>query len=160
MGPLYHLIEEADRILVLKDAFERLREGGLIISAFISRFGTLSQLLKTNPSWIEDRAHVRSMLQRGQTPQITMPRVGFRGYLAHVSELAPLHEGVGFETLSVAGVEPVIAAEDESYNRLEGEQRRLWLELCSTNISTEPSMIGASRHLLYIGRKPIGSKRL
>lgn len=155
MGPLYHLILEEDRQLALKKAFEHLGEGGVIITAFISRFGTLSQLLKDNPAWIEDGDHVRSMVQRGKRPD-TMPRGGFRGYLADVTELAPLHEAVGFETLAVAAVEPVIAADDESYNKLTGVQRQRWLDLLF-KVSTEASIIGSSRHLLYVGRKPVAT---
>jgi len=55
--------------------------------------------------------------------------------------------------LTLAGVEPAISADDESYNKLQGQQRHLWLNLLYV-VSTEPSIIGASRHLLYIGRKP------
>ena len=46
MGPLYHLIEEADRKVALKEAFNRLRAGGVIFSSFLSRFGILGDLLK------------------------------------------------------------------------------------------------------------------
>ena len=151
MGPLYHLIEEADRSLALSEAFNRLCKGGILISAFISRFGVLSHLLKNDPSWIQDQVHVRSMLQQGKRPD-DYPREGFRGYLACVSELAPLHEAIGFGTLAVAGVEPVIAANDESYNQLGGQVREQWLDLLF-EVSTEPSIIGASRHLLYVGKK-------
>jgi hypothetical protein len=63
-----------------------------------------------------------------------------------------LHEALGFETLVVAGVEPGISADDESYNRLPAEQRRLWLDLLY-EISAERSIVGASRHLLYVGKK-------
>ena len=56
------------------------------------------------------------------------------------------------KNLAAAGVEPAISADDESYNRLEGKQRQLWLDLLY-EISTEPTIVGASRHLLYIGRK-------
>ena len=77
---------------------------------------------------------------------------GFRGYFAKVSEIIPLHEALGFETISLAGVEPAISAEDEVYNNLEGKQRKLWLDFLF-EISTEPSIMGASRHLLYIGQK-------
>jgi hypothetical protein len=52
----------------------------------------------------------------------------------------------------VVGVEPAISADDESYNKLQGKQRQQWLDLL-VEISTEKSIIGASRHLLYIGRK-------
>lgn len=151
MGPLYHLIEEADRKLALKEAADRLREGGILFSAFISRFGILGDLLKNVPDWIMDQAEVRAILGEGSNPYNLRPG-GFRGYFAKVSEITPLHEALGFETLALVGVEPAISADDESYNRLEGELRRLWLDLLY-EISAEKSIVGASRHLLYIGRK-------
>ena len=148
-GPLYHLIEETDRALAVKAAADRLRVGGVIFSSFLSRFGVMGDLIKRVPHWIEDQIHVRSLLERGKRPDGS-PRGGFRGYFASPSEMAPLHEALGFETLVVAGVEPVISADDESYNRLQIEQRQLWLDLLY-EISTERSIVGASRHLLYIG---------
>lgn len=151
MGPLYHLIVEADRKVALQTAFDRLREGGILFSAFLSRFGVMSDLLKNKPGWIETQAEVRSVLERGKRPD-DFPRGGFRGYLTQISEIAPLHEAIGFETLAVAAVEPLIAADDESYNKLQGKQRQLWLDLLY-EISTERSILGASRHLLYIGKK-------
>jgi S-adenosylmethionine-dependent methyltransferase len=151
MGPLYHLIAEGDRKLALQEVFDRLRPNGLICSAFISRLGVLGDLIKKNPGWIENQAEVRSVLQKGHRPD-DAPRGGFRGYLARSSEIAPLHEAIGFETIVVAGIEPVISADDESYNRLQGKQRQQWLDLFY-EISAEPAIIGASRHLLYIGKK-------
>jgi hypothetical protein len=151
MGPLYHLVEEADRKTALKEAADRLREGGVLFSAFISRFGIMGDLMKNLTDWIENQAEVRSLVEHGHRPG-DAPRGGFRGYFAKVAEIAPLHEALGFETLALAGVEPGISADDESYNRLEGEQRRLWLDLLY-EISQDSSILGASRHLLYIGRK-------
>jgi SAM-dependent methyltransferase len=151
MGPLYHLVEEADRRRALREAVGRLRVGGVLFSAFISRFGVLGELMKRTPQWVEDPARVRSLLERGRRPD-EHPRGGFRGYFALAPEIAPLHEALGLETLVVAGIEPAISAEDESYNRLPAAQRQLWLELLY-EISTEASVVGASRHLLYVGRK-------
>ena len=152
MGPLYHLIVEADRKLALQNVFDRLKPGGVIISAFISRLGILGDLMKNIPEWIEKQAEVRSIMRAGKDPDHD-PRDGFRGYFARVDEIAPLHEAMGFETLALVGVESAISADDESYNRLEGARRKLWLDLLD-EISAEPSIIGASRHLLYVGRKP------
>jgi hypothetical protein len=81
-----------------------------------------------------------------------LPRSGFRGYFVEVSEIAPLHEMVGFETLVLAGVEPAISADDESYNQLQGKQRQLWFDMLY-EISTDETLIGSSRHLLFIGKK-------
>ena len=82
------------------------------------------------------------MVQRGD----------FRAYFATVKEVKPLHEKAGFKTLVLAGLEPANTAADEGYNILEGERRKLWLDLLFS-ISTEKSIIGASDHLLYIGVK-------
>ena len=54
--------------------------------------------------------------------------------------------------ITLAGVKPAISADDERYNNLQGRQRQLWLDLLY-RLSTENTIIGASRHLLYIGRK-------
>lgn len=151
MGPLYHLVQESDRKKALKEAFDHLQEGGVLFSAFISRFGIMGDLLRKIPDWIEDQGEVRSVLEKGRDPIAAHPGQ-FRGYFALASEIPPLHEALGFETLLLTGVEPAISADDESYNKLAGEQRRLWLDLLF-EISAEPSIIGASRHLLYIGRK-------
>ncbi len=60
MGPLYHLVEEEDRNLALEEAYNRMRPGGLIFTAFISRFGILGDLIKNVPQWIEEQAEVRA----------------------------------------------------------------------------------------------------
>jgi S-adenosylmethionine-dependent methyltransferase len=152
MGPLYHLVLEEDRKMALKEAFNRVKSGGVIFSSFISRYGILGNVLKVIPEVIENQEAVRSLMQKGRDPE-GMPVRGFRGYFAQVSEIAPLHEEIGFKTLVVAGVEPAISADDESYNKLEGTRRKLWLDLMY-EISTEESVIAASRHLLYVGMKP------
>ncbi|UCH59745.1 MAG: class I SAM-dependent methyltransferase [Anaerolineales bacterium] len=155
MGPLYHLIEESDRKKALKEAYDHVRGEGLIFSTFISRFGIMGDLLKDLPNWIEQQAEVRSLLESGKRPDGS-PRGGFRGYFAQISEIIPLHETIGFETLKLAGVEPAISADDESYNKLQGKQRQLWLNLLY-ELSTQESILGASRHILYIGKKKVNS---
>lgn len=154
MGPLYHLIVDSDRQAALKQAFDRLRPGGILFSAMLSRFGVMGDLLNNNPGWIETQAEVQSVLLHGKRPD-DFPRGGFRGYLARVDEVIPLHDSAGFEPITLAGIEPLIGAHDENYNRLEGSQRAQWLDLLYA-IAAEPSILGAARHLLYIGRKRTG----
>ena len=153
MGPLYHLVLEEDRKTALREASNKLKPGGVVFSSFISRYGILGDLLKKIPQWIENQSEVRSIMEQGKDPD-GMHRGGFRGYFAEISEMAPLHEEIGFKTLVVAGIEPAISADDESYNRLDKPRRKLWLDLLY-EISTEESIIAASRHLLYIGVKEV-----
>lgn len=152
MGPLYHLVLKKDRIKALREASARLRPGGLIFSALISRFGIIGHLLKHQPDWVRKQEEVRSIIERGRELE-DRPKGLWRGYYVTVEEVGLLHEESGFETLVLAGVEPAISTDDESYNRLAGETRALWLDLLY-ELSSEPSLVASSRHLLYIGRKP------
>lgn len=151
MGPLYHLVLEEDRREALRQAVRRLRNGGVVFSAFLSRLGILGDLLKDKPEWIEDREAAAAFLETGRRPD-DAPRGGFRAYFAHAAEIETLHEELGIETIALAAVEPVISADDQSYNRLSGFQREWWLDLLFS-VSANESTLGASRHLLYVGRK-------
>lgn len=152
MGPLYHLVEEPDRRLVLHQVHALLAPGGLVFSAFIGRLGILGDLMANTPEIITRGEELASVLARGRDPE-TMRHAGFRGYFSRVDEIVPLHASEGFEAIVLAGVEPAIGPFDEAYNRLEGALREAWLDLL-LSVSTEPSLLGASRHLLYIGRRP------
>ena len=150
MGPFYHLVQEEDRQKALREAFIRLKTGGVIFSAFTSRYGIWGTIMTRLSFLIDRQEDLRSVMKKGK--DVLVPEGGFRGYFATVKEVKPLHEKAGFKTLALAGVEPANTVADEAYSVLEGERRKLWLDLLFT-ISTEPSIIGASDHLLYIGVK-------
>ena len=150
MGPLYHLVETADRSTVLDNARNWLIDDGLIFSAWISRYGILGDLIKNLPNWIEREDEVASVLAEGRDPP--GPRSGFRGYFVRVDEIESAHAEAGFKKVALAAVEPAISADDDSYNSLIHSVRSRWLELLFA-ISQESSILGASRHLLYVGRK-------
>lgn len=152
MGPLYHLTLGRNRLVALRESVARLRPGGILISALISRYGILGHLLKHVPQWIEDQQTVRSIIDHGHDTE-DAHTTGFHGYYAITDEIIPLHEQAGLETLLLAGVEPAISADDESYNALTGGRRAMWLDLLF-EVSREPSVVASSRHLLYVGRKP------
>lgn len=151
MGPLYHLIFEEDRQEAVRQAVSHLRDGGLLFSTHLSRLGVLGDLLRRTPEWIERGEEVRSLLDSGRRPD-RLPRGGFRGYFAHASEIRPLHEAHGIQTVVLAGIDPVISADDERYNALQSPQRDRWLDLL-LEVSADETIVGAARHLLYIGRK-------
>ena len=154
MGPLYHLIFEEDRRQALRQAVDHLRSGGLLFSTHLSRLGVLGDLMRRVPEWIERKEEVRFLLDQGRRPD-DQPKGGFRGYFARVSEIRPLHEVLGIQTIMLVGVEPAISADDESYNKLQAPQRDLWLDLLE-EVSSDETTLGASRHLLYVGRKDEG----
>ena len=152
LGPLYHLVEEEDRKLALREAYGRMKAGGIIFSAFISRYGVWGDVMNKLPHFIEYQKDLQSILKRGRDLELPEWDGGFRAYFATVPEITPLHEQQGFRTITVAGLEPVGISVDEIYKNLDKRQRKLWLDLMF-DICTKPSIIGASNHILYIGQK-------
>jgi S-adenosylmethionine-dependent methyltransferase len=150
MGPLYHLVLKEDREKALYEAYYRLKNGGIIFSTFVSRYGIWGNIMTRLPFLIDWPENARSVLSDGKDKVV--PEGGFRGYFATPQEIVPLHEQLGFKTLVLAGIEPAGTVANEGYNSLNEERKKLWLDLLFS-ISTEPSVIGASDHLLYIGVK-------
>jgi S-adenosylmethionine-dependent methyltransferase len=151
MGPLYHLILEEDRLTALRQAYRHLKNGGLIFSTFVSRFGIWGDVIRNYPGYIELQQDVQLVLHQGRDAELAHKLGNFRGYFATPDEIPLLHEKAGFKTLALAGIETA-GMRDEVYNGLSGNRRQLWLDLLFS-ISRQPSVVGASNHILYIGAK-------
>ena len=98
MGPLYHLVQEADRQEAIRQAADRLRSGGVLFSAFLSRLGIFGDLLKGTPEWIERREEVASFLGRGRRPD-DAPRVGSGATLLASRRSGPFTRRMGCRRL-------------------------------------------------------------
>jgi len=155
MGPLYHLVYEQDRRAALREVAGLLAPGGVLVSAHICRLGILAGEMSEFSDWVLSRDCASVMAVGYDTEEQPKSGTGFRGYFCRPEELAPLHEAEGFETLVVAAAEPCIGADDAPYNALKGEERRAWLDLLY-RVSAEPSLLGGSRHLLYLGKNSRG----
>ena len=153
MGPLYHLIHRADRLQAVEEAVRRLRRGGVLVSAHISRFGMLAHIARTIPLWIENSESVDSVLGLGHDGDSNPRNGGFRGYFATAEEIPPLHEECGIKTMVLATSDPGSAALDTTFREMPENQQLLWIELFY-RISAEPSYVASSSHLLYIGMRP------
>lgn len=151
MGPLYHLVEKADRIHLINEFRRVLKPQGLFLSAHITRLGVFGHMLNKYPNWIHQQDEIQAILNVGSDSQIK--RSGnFRAYFVKSDEVVPEIESVGFKTKSFGGLEPAIGPADEYFNKLQGEERSKWVDLLYS-LSTDTSWLGASRHLIYVGQK-------
>ncbi|HEX4208095.1 MAG TPA: class I SAM-dependent methyltransferase [Ktedonobacteraceae bacterium] len=152
LGPLYHLLTEPERQQAICEAWRVLRPGGLIFTAFITRYAAFRDLARNSPSiLLEKRAEWEEILRTGVYH--AGQGVGFTdAYFARPSEIVPLMEEAGFETLELVGCEGIVARNEEQVNRLTGDAWQAWIDL-NYRLSKEPSLYGAADHLLYVGRK-------
>lgn len=151
MGPLYHLQKESERLQALSEARKLLKPGGLIFASFISRFAAFQDAASKGFAWILERPEVTEKLL---TTGINAGEVdGFTdAYFAHPDEVIPLCEAAGFETIIRIGCEGMAGGHEAYINSLQGRDFEIWADL-NYRIGKDPAAIGASEHILYVGRK-------
>lgn len=156
LGPLYHLVDRADRITALTEAGRVLKNDGILIAAAISRFASLLDgLARGFLADPEFRPVVAADLTEGVHRNPTgRPEWFTTAYFHHPFDLAEEVAAAGLEpavTLAVEG--PAWAAADLE-DWLDDHGRKDSLLGYLSAVEADPSLLGASPHLLIVARKP------
>ena len=150
LGPLYHLVQREDRLAALREARRVLRPHGLLAAAAISRFASL---LDTFVRGIVRDEDVWSVVEKdlADGKHFSRPGSGLftTAYFHRPEELREEFKEAGFTVDAVYGVEGpgTLGTED-----LESEERRQDVLRVARALETEASVLGASGHLLAVGR--------
>jgi len=153
LGPLYHLVERSDRVKALREAYRTLRAGGIVFVAAISRFASLIDGVSRN--FIADNAFVeivRTDLVTGQHRNPTQDANYFTtAYFHRPDELRDEMSDAGFSVEGIIGVEgPLWGFRIADWDN---EARRELVLGLLRKVETEPSLVGASAHLIGVGRR-------
>jgi ubiquinone/menaquinone biosynthesis C-methylase UbiE len=152
LGPLYHLVERADRLVALREAHRILKPQGVLVAAAISRFASLIDGLARG--FFRDaqfRKIVADDLATGQHRNPTNQTAYFTTAYFHRPEaLAAEVREAGFADIQIFAVEgPVWSAAHLGEVWDDPVQRKSLMEFLSL-IEREPSAHGASAHLLAV----------
>ena len=155
LGPLYHLVEREDRLACLREAHRVLRPGGLVWGAAISHFASLFDSL--SGGFFGDSAFAPILardLEEGQHRNSTSnPLYVTDAFFHRPEELAHEVASAGFQVLDLVAIEgPGWLARD--FDRLWNDpQQRERVLAVVTKVEHEPSLLGASSHIMAIARK-------
>jgi SAM-dependent methyltransferase len=154
LGPLYHLPERADRVRALAEAYRVVRPGGLVVGATINRFAPLHDLLREERYFDPlTRARTDAVLADGRHPYHDD---GFFtvAHFAQPDAAVAEFTAAGLAVQGQYGVEGVAWLMGGVEAWLADPERREAVLAACRHIESEPSLLGASGHLLTAGRRP------
>jgi ubiquinone/menaquinone biosynthesis C-methylase UbiE len=152
LGPLYHLPDRSDRLKALSEAVRVARPDSLVIVAAISRFASLLDGLKTGAlSEADFQSIVERDLTSGRHVNPTgRPEFFTTAYFHRPEELEEelIAAGLRFETMfGVEGPGWLL------WERWDDPDDRANIMQVARTVERERALIGASSHLLAVGRK-------
>ena len=155
LGPLYHLCKPRDRNRSLEEAHRVLKTGGILFAVGISRFASTIDGLSSG-AFLDPifQSIMQGDLHDGQHRNPTdNPAYFMDTFFHHPDELKTEVASVGFEIsglISVEGIGYLMKNFEKNWNV--ESSRKFLLEIIG-KIENEPSMIGASPHIMCVGVK-------
>jgi len=155
LGPLYHLQKEEDRVLAVKELYRVTKRDGVIFVAFQSRMRMTITSLQHPHQWKpnDNLDTINDFYEKGIFNHEDKGR--FTGaYYYHIDEIKPFMERNGFEAIDLIGSSSI-------GGMLNNEQKQYWADRDENEqlihfliqSAKDPSVLGISSHLLYIGRR-------
>jgi len=156
LGPLYHLIDRDDRIQALAEARRAVVPGGLVMSAYISRFASACDGIQEGA--LRDAAFARIVesdlvdgIHRNTTKR---PEWFTTAYFHRPEEIETEIAEAGLRFDQLIGIEGPGWVAPDLDEWLEDDEQRDRLLSVLRRLEREPSLIGASAHILAISRRP------
>lgn len=147
-GPLSHILEASERKKAVEELIRVARPGAPIFISVMNRYAQLANIIRYTP---EDAEQVFEFLREGDHLH---PETGVFTYTHFftIEELSSLVPQCNSSVESVVAVEGLTSFLKDDVNSLPEKLFSKWVEVF-IKLSSEPSLVGASTHLLGIVRK-------
>ena len=151
MGPLYHLLEESDRVQSMYSALKLLKPQGTLFVSFINMFAGMIYAMKIAPEIIIDQNE--SEFYRTVLEDTSFAGQAFtQAFFINQKEVLPFMEQFPLEKLHFFGQESILSPCESNIMMQPQEIVEAWLDM-SEKLAEREDLLSWSEHLMYIGRK-------
>jgi len=151
MGPMYHLLEECDRVASVNAALKLLKSGGIVYISFINLFAGIVFYMKDEPDYRIDpdySEYIRSVVEGKSYGGDAFTKAFF----IDQREVLPFMRQFPLEKLHLFGQEGVTSPHERHIMAQSQEVIDLWLDF-SEKVWEREEFFSYSEHLMYVGRK-------
>lgn len=153
MGPFYHLIDEAQREKCMSESLRVLKKGGLIFTAYIPRYYVFQYVAMSNKNYLDSKL-AEQLVQTGVLRHDDEKCFWTDTYYATKQEMEQLYIENGIEVIdhfAQDGLTPTFANKVDDWNE---EEFKIWCDY-HYSVCREESILGASNHVIIVGKKNV-----
>jgi len=151
MGPLYHLLDEAERIQAVKSAMAMLKPNGILYDSFLLMFSGIIYFLREAPELVvqpSEKVWLDAVRQ-----QISWGGNAFtRAFFIDQDKVLPFMQQFDLEILHLFGQEGITSTHNYDLQMQPEEIQNAWINL-SVDMCEIPKYLSHSEHAMVVARK-------
>lgn len=153
MGPIYHLIDPADREKTIAESLRVLKPNGLLFLAYINKYFIFSHLAAQNKQFLQEKWYQR-IIEKGVMSSADEDCFWTDTWFTKPGDIEDIAARYNLEIVNHIAQDGVGRLLADEINALRPEEFKRWAEY-HIRMCEEPSILGISNHGLLIARKPV-----
>lgn len=151
MGPFYHLITEEQREKCMKECLRVLRKGGLLVTAYIPRYYVFQYIATSNEKYLDEHL-AKQLIETGVLKHDDGKCFWTDTYYSSKDEMEAIYRRYGLKIVDHFAQDGLAPLLSQKVDKWDENQFKIW---CNYHYSVcrEQSVLGASNHVIIIGRK-------
>ncbi len=152
LGPIYHTLDEIERINIIQQCIDLLNDKGIIFISFISSYSRIMYSIREKPEDIISCKLLNQDILKSLNSQNSF-RKNPDKFLIEPDKIEPfMNQFKNIKKLNIVGCESILGPFLNIISEFSKEIKNKWLEY-AFNISYKKIGIYNSEHIMYIGEK-------